>query len=219
MAFVTVRKIIRNRSVTVVGSAPLTPQDQDSIAQADIVIAVNGAISSVVGRSPDIWALNTRDYDDDIYTDPSRWPQERKDLHELMLRQGQNRQVRHLLCYMKGNSSQQTLSKLKALGVQWRAQTDMWAGERAMLIRDAGIKPYSLAANLSAGLATAIIALKCRAKEVRLVGFSFGNAYSYIDSVPIDTRKHISQDRDALSQLKYDNLILPPLHFEAALDC
>lgn len=202
MAYTTVRSILKDRSTTVVGSAPLSEEAVTTIASSDCIIAVNGGVGSVT-RPVDIWLVNCREYDDRLYTNPQRWPEERKRLHEAMLAQGANRRFRHIAFIVKGISPAQTIVKLKAHGVSWRGSTAISVNDKVHLTRRAGVKSFTTAFNISAGLFGAVLALTHGARDVTLCGFSFHQRYAYLQDVPPDTRKHIAQDQEALPQLTH----------------
>ena len=216
MSLTTIKRILRAHDVTVVGSAPLSNHEIKKIESSDRLICINGSISSTT-RVPDIWVLNSRHYDDELYTDPNRWPEERKRLHEEMLKQSIGRKARHVLFVLKSYTPNQTIQRLKDQGTSWRGQTVLSPGHKTDLVRSLGVNKFSTAFNISAGLLGACISLYSKAKSVTMCGFSFNNNYQYLSSVPSDTRKHIPQDKEALADLIqiHSNLIIP----DGLLDC
>ena len=200
MAFSTIMRILRANHVTVVGSAPLSAEEHLHIEHAGKLVCVNGSISST-SRIPDVWVLNSHHYDSARYMDPLAWSEERKALHEAMMQQSRGRSVRHVLFLLKDDSPEQTILRLREQGVTWRAYTALNPGQKLDVVTRAGVKTFSTALNISAGLFGLCLALNSGAAHVNLVGFSFGNDYAYLSSVPPDTRKHISQDQVALSDL------------------
>lgn len=206
MSLETIRKILRDRDVTVLASAPLSQEEKKQVENADALICVNGSISSIPSsRIPDLWILNSREYDSPIYLNPQRWTETRKHLHETMMQQGAGRKVRHILFLLKNDSPSQTIARLKSSGVKWRAHTTLHAGQKTDLVRSAGVHKFDTAFNTSAGLTAICVALKCNPSSVTVCGFSVegsrSNDYAYISSVPPLTRLHIAQDKEALSEL------------------
>lgn len=206
MAFSTIRSIIRANHVTVVGSAPLTASAQLAIQDPDTkIICVNGSISSVQ-RIPDIWFLNSRQYDEYIYTNPDIWPPWRQELHERMMQQATNRTIRHILFLLKNDHPNQTIDKLRSLNVKWRAHSVINSGVRTDFTRRAGVHKFSTAFNISAGLFGLALSLALNAKHVTLCGFSFSNDYAYLPETPSNAaRLHIAQDQEALPELQAKN--------------
>lgn len=199
MAWRTVRRLLRGASVLVVGSAPPGPEDREARPGVRIV-AVNGGLGRVTAV-PTVWVLNSRRYDDWQWLDPSRWPPERRRLHDLMLAQGRGRRVRHLLLLMKSDSTDQTIARLRAQRTTWRGRTDVWSGTKADLLVRAGITDYAVAFNVSAGVSAAGLALLAGATEVALTGFSFSPGYTYTpEAVP---RQHVQEDCRALLLLQH----------------
>ena len=192
---------MRDSDVVVVGSAPLPDKAYEAIQKSQRLICVNGSTSSVKDKLIDVWVLNSRQYDDSLYTDPTRWPTERKHLHEQMLIQTKNRSVRHICFLQKSKNSDQTIAKLKAQNVRWRGQTELHTGQKTDLVCRAGVKRFSIAFNISAGLFGACLALVAKAKTITLCGFSYHDKYAYLAETLPNTRKHIEQDQEALSQL------------------
>ena len=200
MALETVRNIVKSKSVVVVGSAPLSQLDHQHITEAQVIVCVNGAIGSIT-HNPDIWVVNSREYDDDLWNDPTRWTPERKLLHAAMLHQAANKHIRHVVFIKKAPTSIQTIEKLKAQHTSWRAQTEIKHALKVQIGLKAGIRNPGTAFNVSAGLWSTCLILGMKPSQVRLVGFSFHNNYSYLADAPPDTRKHIAQDQEALAQI------------------
>ena len=200
MALSTIKRILRAGHVTVLGSAPLSQYELDCIASADRLICVNGSISSV-NRIPDIWVLNSHHYDGPLWKDPNRWPDERRHLHDKMMQQSSGRSARHICFLLKDNSPDQTIARLQANNVTWRAHTALNPGQKMNIAVRAGVRKFATALNTSAGLFGLCLALACKSRSVTLCGFSYTNDYAYLTTVPPDTRKHITQDQEAISDL------------------
>lgn len=195
-----VRELIADRACVVVGSAPLSTPSAD-VADTDLVIAVNGGISSVA-RAVDLWVVASR-------------PQDRpgsgqiKPLHKTMLHQAKGRTAGHVL-FLRGPkdaSEQDTLATLALLGCRlntWSVldkPTKRWIeGELCARVDD---KPTSIC---SSGILATAIALYCGAASVRMVGFSLKPGYHYIRDPKKPPQKwwrnHVESDRRALVALQ-----------------
>ena len=197
MALATIKRILRASHVTVIGSASLSQREHELIRLSDRLICVNGSISSIE-RVPDVWVLNSREYDTKPYV---TFSDERKRLHEAMMVQSINKASRHILYLLKNGRPDQTIARLKQNGVKWWGQTILSTREKTNLVCKAGVKRFSTAFNTSAGLFGLCLALTSDAAHVNLCGFGFDNDYAYLSEVPPDTRKHIPQDLEALSDL------------------
>ena len=208
MALTTVKSILKDHSVVVLGSAPLSEEAKAFLVSSDScsMVCVNGAISST-SRPVDLWVLNSREYDQAIYLNPKLWTDERKRLHEIMMGQATGRAVRHILFMLKNDRPDQTISRLQTAGVKWRAYTTLNMGQKTDLVRKAGVHKFATAFNTSAGLAAAALALAFKADKVTLTGFSFQDGYQYLPDAPQGHRLHIEQDKEALEDLllKHDN--------------
>lgn len=200
MAIQTLRKILNDKHVVVIGSAPLTAEGHEAINKAEVIICVNGSISSIA-KTPDIWVLNSRDYNDSLYTDPKRWDDARKQLHEAMMLQTVGKTTRHLVLVKKSRTTEQTLRRLHEVRTKWRGTTEIEPNHKISIAMKAGVKKFSIAFNISAGLLAACLALTNKAKSVTLCGFSFKQEYAYLTDTPPDTRKHIEQDQEAIQDI------------------
>lgn len=187
------------RDVVVLGSAPLSPHELVIIQNADKLICVNGSISSTA-RIPDVWVLNSRHYDDIVYTNPKRWPEERKQLHEAMMAQAANKRARHILFLLKSYTPNQTIARLRQQNTRWRGQTVFSADQKTALVQRAGVHKFPTAFNISAGLFGACLALRCKAASVTLCGFSFTDGHAYLPDAT-QHRFHIAQDQEAIADL------------------
>lgn len=190
-----IRPIVEGADCVVVGSAPL-PTPSAEIEAGEVVIAVNGGISSLPGAAA-LWVLNSKQQDrpGDVAAKP---------LHKTMLRQGKGRTAGHLVL-LRGPavaSEGYTLSKLQKMECQYESWsvldkvTKRWF-ERDQCQRVRDNRPCS------AGLLTVAMALYCGATHVRLVGFSFAPGYHYLrDTTPAYWwRDHVEADKRALLAL------------------
>lgn len=190
-----VRELLEGRACVVVGSAPL-PGKYADVADTDVVIAVNGGISSVA-RAVDLWVVASR-------------PQDKpgsgkiKPLHKTMLQQAKGRTVGHVL-FLRGPkdaSEGDTLAALKELGVRhltWSIcdkATKLWI-EKTTCAR-------SEKHPCSSGILATAIALYCGAASVRMVGFSWKPGYQYIKNAnpPQWWRNHCGADKRAIRELR-----------------
>lgn len=189
-----VRDLLEGRSCVVVGSAPLADR-YAQVADTDVVIAVNGGISSVAG-AVDLWVVASRPVD---RPGNSRI----KPLHKTMLHQAKGRTVGHVL-FLRGPkdaSEGDTLAALEALAVRhhtWSVldkPTKLWL--ETTLCARAEQHPCS------SGILATAIALWCGASSVRLVGFSFTPGYHYVKKERPASwwRNHVTADRRALKAL------------------
>lgn len=194
----SIKRTLRDRHVVVVGSAPLSDAERDLVSKAEKVVCVNGSVSST-SRVPDVWVCNSREYDDDLYTDPVRWPESRKQLHDEMLRQSAGRHIHQVVFLKKSLTSTQTIQKLHAQGTLWADAIELNPSQKSDIAVAAGVERFQVAFNISAGLWAACLALTCLPASVTLVGFSFTQDYAYRSSSGI--RHHIEQDQEALPQI------------------
>lgn len=190
-----VRELLEGRACVVVGSAPLQGRHAD-VTETDIVIAVNGGISSVA-RAVDLWVVASRSQD--------RPGSGRiKPLHKTMLQQAKARTVGHVL-FLRGPkeaSEGDTLAALKDLGVRYHAWSVLDKSTKRWL-------EMRLCARLekepcSSGILATAIALWCGAATVRLVGFSLKPGYQYLPKERGQSwwRNHVRADQRALRALQ-----------------
>lgn len=190
-----VRPLVDGQACVVVGSAPLKTPTTD-VQPREIVIAVNGGISSLPGAA-DIWVLNSKQQDRP--GDPFLKP-----LHRVMLQQGKGRTAGHLLLLRgpKVMSEAGTLATLQALGVthhSWsvldKVTKRYFEGDVCHRVRDN--RPCS------AGILAVAVALWCGAAHVRLVGFSWTPGYAYLPKSRPGSwwRDHVEADQRALKSL------------------
>lgn len=190
-----IRPLVEGRACVVVGSAPLkTPKAE--IEPGEVVIAVNGAISSLPGHA-DLWALNSKMQDRP--GDPNLKP-----MHKTMLQQAKGRSAGHVLLLRgpKVASEQWTLETLRSLGCRYESwsvldKTTKLDFEREQCGRKSEGRPCS------AGVLTVASVLWCGAAHVRMVGFSFRPGYHYLPHVKPDYRwrDHLEADPRALKAL------------------
>lgn len=191
-----VRDLIAGRACVVVGSAPLSSPVAD-VTETEIVIAVNGGISSVP-RAVDLWVVASRTQDRP--GNPLIKP-----LHKTMLQQAKRRTVGHLLM-LRGPtdaSERDTLAALAQLGClhhTWSVldkPTKRWL-EGELCARVADKSPCS------SGILATAIALWCGASAVRMVGFSLKAGYHYLPNAQPQSwwRNHVDADRRAVLALR-----------------
>lgn len=191
-----VRDLLQGRSCVVVGSAPLKSAAAE-VAETDVVIAVNGGISSVA-RAVDLWVVASR-------------PQDRpgngqiKPLHKTMLHQAKGRTASHVL-FLRGPkhaSEGDTLKALRTLGCQVGTWSVLDKPTKQDIENRLCARPGEKDPCSSGILATAI-ALSCGAASVRLVGFSFTPGYHYLPKERGASwwRNHVRADQRALKALQ-----------------
>lgn len=192
-----VRGLLERRAVVIVGSAPL-PTKSAIIEDGEVIVAVNGAISSV-DQPVDLWVVSSR---------PQDQPGDAtiKPLHRTMLQQAKGRAASHLL-FLRGPkpadaSEDRTLAALKQLQMRYQSwsvldkPTKRWI-EGEWCARKADKQPCS------SGILATAIALYCGAAMVRLVGMSLAPGYHYLPKArPMGWwRNHVEADRRALVAL------------------
>lgn len=190
-----VRDLLEGRSCVVVGSAPLAQRSAD-VAETDVVIAVNGGISSAPG-AVDLWVVSSRSQDK---PGSSRI----KPLHKAMLHQAKGRTVGHVL-FLRGPkeaSEGDTLAALALLGV--RHHTWSVLDKPTKLWMETTLCARTEKHPCSSGILATAIALWCGASSVRMVGFSFVPGYHYITKERPASwwRNHVPADRQALKALR-----------------
>jgi len=190
--------IVANRRCVVVGSAPL-PTKHARTDPSEVVICVNGAISSVSGV-PDVWVLNSK---------PSA-----ASLHLTMCRQGANRAVKHV-AFLRSPirpTEDESLARLRKSG----ASLESWSVidkpvKRWLEYEICDRQDHSPGVNTacSAGIFTAALALWSGASRVRLVGFSWSAGYHYLPKLQT-IRGHVDADQRALRVLadRYPGLLI-----------
>lgn len=191
------RPFVTGRACVVVGSAPL-PTPQAEVQQDEVVIAVNGGISSA--PRVDLWVVASRPQDRPGAPDM-------KPLHRTMLQQAKGRSPRHAL-FLRGPkpsdaSEDGTLAALERLACRpqtWSVldkPTKRWL-EGELCARKVDKQPCS------SGILATAIALWCEAASVRLVGISLKAGYHYLPHerhAPAWWRNHVEADRRALAAL------------------
>jgi hypothetical protein len=191
-----VRDLIADRACVVVGSAPLSTPSAD-VADGDVVIAVNGGISSVA-RAVDLWVVSSRAVDRPGHA-------QIKPLHKTMLHQAKGRTVGHALLLRgpKDASEKDTLAALDLLGCRlntWSVldKPTKFDMETKLCERREKEGPCS------SGILATAIALWCGAASVRLVGFSFTPGYQYLPKERPASwwRNHIPADKRAVRALQ-----------------
>jgi len=198
-----VRDLLDGRACVVVGSAPLKgPPD---LSETDVVIAVNGGISSVP-RAVDLWVVASRPQDKPGSGQIK--PLHKTMLHQLhktMLHQAKGRTAGHVL-FLRGPkhaSEGDTLAMLDVLGCRYASWSVLDKPTKQGLENDLCARPGSKDPCSSGILATAI-AVYCGAASVRLVGFSLSPGYHYLPKERPQSwwRNHVAADRRALKALR-----------------
>jgi hypothetical protein len=193
-----VRDLIADRACVVVGSAPL-PTPTADVADSDVVIAVNGGISSVA-RAVDLWVVSSR-------------PQDRpgsaliKPLHRTMLHQAKGRTVGHVLMLRgpkaKDASEKDTLAHLDLIGCRYNTWSVL--DKPTKLDLETRLCDRHAKEPCSSGILATAIALDCGAVSVRMVGFSLAPGYQYIRDPKMPPqrwwRNHVDADRRAIRAL------------------
>jgi len=188
------RPFIEGRDCLVVGSAPL-PTEHAQDRPGEVVIAVNGGISSCAGI-PSVWFVNSKQQDRP--GDKNLTP-----LHKRMMEQATNRRVHHivLLRGSKVASEEGTFERLDQLCVRresWSLldKTTKAHVESILCDRNLGEKRPC-----SSGLLAVAVAFWCGASNVRMEGFSWSPGHHYKLPQPIQKRWHDVADKRALKEL------------------
>ena len=187
-----VRPIVEGRDCVVIGSAPLKTATAD-VDAGELVIAVNGGISSVPGVA-DLWVLNSKQQDrpHDVNLKP---------LHKTMLKQGKDKTAGHLLL-LRGPavaSEQWTLGFLNRQGTTYQSWSVFDKATKVVFEREY-CNRVRVNRPCSAGILSVALALACGASRVRMVGFSFKPGYHYLQDVTPAYwwRDHVEADQRAL---------------------
>ncbi len=189
-------ELIAGRACVVVGSAPLKAAAAD-VADHELVIAVNGGISSVA-RAVDVWFVASRPQDKPGHAHI-------KPLHLTMLKQAKQKTAGHvvLLRGPKDASEDATLAMLKRLECRHHSWSVLDKPTKRWLEGEVCARK-SDKAHCSSGILATAVALWCRAESVRLEGFSFVPGYHYLPQERGASwwRNHIDADRRALRALQ-----------------
>lgn len=191
-----VRDLLEGRSCVVVGSAPLSGRFAD-VDDSDIVIAVNGGISSVA-RAVDLWVVASRRQD-------KPGSGQIKPLHKTMLHQAKGRTAGHVLLLRgpKEATEKDTLAMLEHVGCRYGTWSVLDKPTKGWLEQDLCGRVHEKQP-CSSGILSVAIALWCGAAAVRLVGFSFTPGYHYLPKERGQSwwRNHIPADQRALKALQ-----------------
>lgn len=191
-----IRAVLAGRRCLVVGSAPLgRPLSVDN---GEVVVAVNGGISSVPGVV-DLWMLNSR-------RQPyESWGPDRVALNERMVHQGAGRTVRTVAWVTVDDEPEDAMvARLRAQRTEYTQGCVIARTERERIETVSGARTPAMRKHaLSAGMFAVALCLWSGAATVRMVGFSWRAGYAYLPGVdlPAATRGHIEGDRLALEQL------------------
>lgn len=190
-----VRPLLEGRACVVVGSAPL-PTRCAEVAESEIVIAVNGSISSVK-RPVDLWVVASRRQD-------RPGSGQIRPLHKTMLHQAKGRTAGHVLMLRgpKDATEKDTLAMLEALGCRYHTWSVLDKPTKRWL--EGELCARTEKEPCSSGILATAIALWCGAASVRLVGFSFTPGYHYLKAATPQRwwRNHVPADRRALRALQ-----------------
>jgi hypothetical protein len=189
------RPLLEARSCVLVGSAPLSAPV--AVAPDDVVVAINGAISSA--PRCDVWFVGSKAHDKPKHHAFMR------PLHRLMLEQARGRHVPHAV-FLRGPkvaSEPYTLKTLRQLDCTIDAWSVIDKPTKRWLEGELCARRDDKQA-CSSGILAAACALWCGAASVRLVGFSLAPGYNYITEKrpPSWWRDHVESDRRALVALR-----------------
>jgi hypothetical protein len=187
---------LKEKRCIVVGAAPI--QTLFSVSPGDVVVAVNGGISSCPPGPVDVWVVNSRS------GAWQSWGAERLRLANLMLAQARGRHVRLIVFLAREDEAPAvTTTHLRAQGTTWDDAIALVQTERHELEQLAGARTPDMTAHaLSAGMTAAAICFAAGAAHVRLVGFSWSAGYQYAPGDrAVTTRGHEGGDRQALPLL------------------
>lgn len=204
--FERLQRTFEGRRVVVLGSAPLEreffqfrPSVTNDPDDGELLVAVNGGISSAAAPiHVDVWFLNSRS------SAFQSWGPNRIALTNLMIRQGAGRDVGLVVFYAREEEAPIVTRRiLEKQGTQWREDLALSETERHALETISGARTSELTRHaLSAGMASAAIALMAGAAHVRLIGFSWQAGYHYSPAdARVRDRGHVYGDQVALRQL------------------
>lgn len=188
--------LMDGRRVLVVGSAPLpTPL---VVEPGEVVVAVNGAVSSV--PHVDVWFVNSR-------TKPlDRWSHQRRFLHTTMISQGAHRHVGTVAYLTRMPLAENyTHMVLTRQGTTFTREVVVGRDLRERIETESGIRTIAMRQDAcSAGMFAVIVALWCGAASVRMAGFSFEKGYAYLPgyNLPPNARAHVHGDRLSLREMR-----------------
>lgn len=188
--------MLAGRRCLVVGSALL--KRPLSVDNGEVVVAVNGGISSIPGVV-DVWLLNSR-------RQPyESWGPERVALNERMVRQGAGRTVRTVAWVTVDDEPEDVMvARVRAQGTVYAQGCVIARTARERIETVSGARTPAMRKHaLSAGMFAVALCFWSGAAAVRMVGFSWRAGYAYLPGVelPAATRGHIEGDRLALEQL------------------
>ena len=189
---------IGGRHVAVVGSAPLPKALR--IPDAHYVIVVNGAVSSVPFRVPNLWVVNSR------IKPMEHWSRERRFLHTEMMRQAAKRHVETVAFLTRQEQAEHyTATWLREQGTTYDRGIVISRHDRERLEVQSGARTIAMKKDAtSAGIFAGILALWAHAATVTFYGISFGLGYHYLPGrkMPLNARAHVQGDRLALRELR-----------------
>lgn len=194
------RALVGGCRCLVVGSAPLARPLV--IGTDEVVVAVNGGISSVREARIGVWLVNAR------RRPYACWTAERITLNALMVQQGAGRHVGAIAWVLTDDeegASAVMAERLRVQGTTYDQAVVITRTDRARIEVKAGARTPAMRKHaLSAGLFAVAVCLWAGAERVRAVGVSWRAGYAYLPGVelPPATRGHVEGDRLALAALE-----------------
>jgi hypothetical protein len=190
----TLIEILAHRDVVVVGSAPLVQPIR--VDASEVLVCVNGSPSLVPDRDPDLWVVLSSRTD----SRPTRTANAR------MIEQLSGRRVKTALHIGNnlGGPGPKTVEQLERVNCRTDRVLQMYPHDRKVLSEQLAIR-LSLSGHVqSTGFVAIMLAAFCRARRIRLCGFSWVEGYHYL---PVEQwerrgeRGHLKADRETLEQL------------------
>jgi hypothetical protein len=185
---------VRGRQVVVVGSAPMDGQVERR-SPDEVIVAVNGGISSVVAGTVDVWVLNARSpLDATVAGSP---------LHPLMVAQGAERRVGVLVLVTKDDqAAAHTRRVLLKQETDYHLALEVNQETRRAIETGVGARTPDLTKHaLSVGMFATALCFEGGAEHVRLAGFSWKGGYQYAGGKRVE-RGHAYGDRRAIANLE-----------------
>lgn len=191
------KTLFTGRNVLVLGSAPLAAPVKP--ARHELVVCINGSVSSLPNRAPDLWLVNSR------IKPMDQWGHERRFLHKTMMAQAAGRHVRVVGFMTRMHQAEHyTAAWMAEQGTTFDQALVIDRHQRESIEVHAGIRTIAMRRDAcSAGLFGVIVALWAGAWHVRMDGFSFKKGYHYLPghTLPENCRAHVQGDRLALREM------------------
>jgi len=189
-----------SRPVVVIGSAPI--EGVLRWTKGTAVVTVNGSLSSIRERVPDVHLMNAR-------VGPHvTWNKERRALNAAMFAQSADRHVRTLalLPVTEVGAEEATLERLRRQGTTWDRVMSITKATKVLLAHNVGAldRERDRHLSVSAGMFGVLLALWAGASSVRTEGFSFDAGYAYLapELVPENSRGHLRGDKTAIVNIR-----------------